>query len=110
MVGFGLLGTAKGLKQLVVALLCLMFGHGRSGYPGILLAEHATKMGMGRGEIQGAQANFLAVLKILAPSAYGKLFAWATSNGRNYPGAPYFVICMFVAAAQAVFSKAMLDD
>merc|ERR1712039_246259 len=44
-IGFALLGTAKGAKQLAVALFCLMFGHGRSGYPGILLSELATEKG-----------------------------------------------------------------
>lgn len=108
--GFGLLGTAKGIKQLVLALFCLTWGHGRSGYPGSLLSEHATKMGMGRGEIAGATANFMAVLKIIAPTAYGRLFAWATSGGRNMPGLPYFVICMFVAAAQMTFSTHLMDE
>jgi len=106
-VGFGLLGTAKGVKQLVLALACMTWGHGlaRTGYPGNLLQEHATKMGMGRGEIAGAQANFTAVLKIIAPTAYGRLFAWATSGGRNMPGLPYLAICMCCAVAQLNFSN-----
>lgn len=108
--GFGLLGAAKSGKQLVLALLCLMFGHQRSSYPSTLLAEHATKTGMGRGEIAGATANFLAVLKIIAPSAYGRVFAWATSGGRNMPGLPYFFICIFVACAQLTFSKHLQDQ
>merc|ERR1719408_622759 len=86
-----------------------MFGHGRAAYPSMLLNEHAANRGMGRGEIGAACGNFLAVLKIIAPMLYGRLFAWATSNGRNLPGLPYLAICMFVTAAQGVFTKALAD-
>lgn len=106
--GFGLFGTARGPKQLVLALFCLMFGHGRSAYANILLTEQATKeLQMGRGEIGGATGNFLAILKIIAPLFYGRVFAAGMSNGRSIPGLPYFIICFFVAMAQMSFTKAI---
>lgn len=109
MAGFAFIASCKSKAQLVLGLLCLMFGHGRSAYPGTLLVNQATQLGMGRGEIGAAQGNFLAILKIIAPVFYGRVFAWGTSNGRNIPGLPYFIICAFLAAAQASFQKALAD-
>jgi MFS family permease len=103
MLGFGLLGSAKNEKQLMNALFFLMFGHQRSAEAGNLLAEHASREGMGRGEIAGTQANFIAVLKIIAPVMYGRVFADFSPRGSNLPGAPYFLICVFVALAQSTF-------
>lgn len=101
--GFGLLGSSKNAAQLAGALFCLLFGHQRALEAGTLLGEHAAAKGMGRGEIQGAQANLLAMLKIIAPLMYGKFFAYSTSGGRSKPGAPYFLICAFLVAAQGTF-------
>jgi len=99
--GFALLGSAKNQNQIGAALLFLMFGHQRSSEPGLHLQAHATASGMGRGEFQGASANFLAVLKIIAPMMYGRTFANFSTKGM--PGAPYFLICAFIAASQATF-------
>lgn len=102
-VGFVVMGSAKNAAMLGAALTCMTFGHQRASEAGILLAAHGTAAGMGRGEIQGAQGNLLAVLKIMAPILYGRLFAWSTSEGRSSPGSPYYLICAFLAAAQATF-------
>lgn len=107
-VGFGLLGTARGFRQVALALFCFSWGHGRGFYPGSLMQGHAREAGMGNGEIQGVQANFMAVLKIIVPTFYGRLFAWATSGGRNMPGLPYYAVCMFIAASQMVFSSHLM--
>lgn len=105
-VGFALLGTTRSKQQLGLALLCLTLGHQRMGEPGNLLAEHAAATGMGNGEVQGAQANFMAVLKMIAPTLYGRLFEWATTQGRHVPGLPYFLICAFGALAQLLVASA----
>lgn len=100
-VGFSLFGSAKNPTQVGVALLFLMFGHQRTSEPGLHLQAHATAGGMGRGEFQGAMGNFLAVLKVVTPMMYGRTFANFSAKG--LPGAPYFLICAFIAASQATF-------
>ncbi len=58
---------------------------------------------MGRAEIAGAQANLLAILKVMIPLLYGNVFAYATTKGRNMPGLPYFLIAALTCASQLAF-------
>lgn len=100
--GFGLLGSAKSFQQLSLALVALTFGHARCGEPDNVFADKAKAAGMGEGEIQGARANFLAIIKIFAPILFGRVFAWG--NARKVSGLPYFLIAALVAAAQLIFT------
>jgi len=102
-VGFACVGSAKSAVRLGLSLFFLMFGHQRSGEASALLTAHAGAKGMGRGEVTAASANLAAALKIIAPLMYARVFAHNTSGGRNRPGSPYFLICAFLVAAQAVF-------
>jgi DHA1 family tetracycline resistance protein-like MFS transporter len=102
--GFALFGTARSPPQIAAALLFIMFGHQRAGEASGLLQVEAAAKGMGRGEIAGAQANFLAIIKIVALVLYSRLFAWGTSSGRKLPGLPYLQIAAFMAAAQFTFN------
>lgn len=63
--------------------------------------QHGAAEGMGKGEIVAAQGNLTAYCKVLIPLFYSNLFAFTTSNGRNIPGSPYFVICVITAASFA---------
>lgn len=100
----GLLGTARNASQLALVLLAMSFGHQRATAVTCYLQRHGQAAGMGAAEIQGAQANLTAVLKVMVPLLYGNLFAWATSKGRSIPGLPYFVIGGLTLLGQATFS------
>merc|ERR1712183_623313 len=102
--GFGLLGSAKSVQQFALSLFFLMFGHQQNTEAGNLLAVHATAQGMGKGEVTAAGGNLVAVLKLIAPLLYARVFAFNTSGGRKRPGSPYFLICVFLMLSQLVFS------
>eukprot|EP00415_Alexandrium_ostenfeldii_P002390 UN2390 len=91
-VAFGIFGTSRTVAQLALSLAVMTFGHQRSTAVKTYLQKHAQATGMGAAEVQGAQANLLAVLKVLVPLMYGNIFAWATSKGKSMPGLPYFPI------------------
>mmetsp|Transcript_54996 Transcript_54996/g.159199 ORF Transcript_54996/g.159199 Transcript_54996/m.159199 type:complete len:422 (-) Transcript_54996:73-1338(-) len=99
------LGTAKGVKQLAVALSLMAFGHLRAGAVSTYLQHHGQATGMGAAEIEASKANLTAMVKVVVPILYGNVFAWATSNGRNMPGTPYFLIMALTGLSQVVFSS-----
>lgn len=95
-----LLGTARTIPQIGAAVFFMAFGHLRNSAISAYVIKHGESQGMGKAEIIGAQGNFLAVLKVLIPVFYGNLYAWATSNGRKMPGAPYLFITVVNILAQ----------
>lgn len=102
--GFTLMGLTRSSPQLFVSLFALTLGHQRSSEAGNLLSQQAVAAGMGRGEVVGAITNLTAVLKMIAPMLYSRLFTLSTTGGRNVPGMPYFLIAAFVASAQALIA------
>lgn len=102
MIGFASLGSARSVRNFGLALFFLMFGHQRNAEISTHLGVHATAAGMGKGEVAAASSNLTAMLKLIAPLMYSRVFAFNTSGGRNRPGSPYFLICAFLLAAQAV--------
>merc|ERR1719329_288310 len=103
--GFMLLGLTKSSPQLFLSLFALTLGHQRELEAKSLLSEECVKTGMGRGEIVGATNNLTAVMKVLAPMLYSRLFTFMTTGGRKVPGAPYFLIAFFIACAHAAISS-----
>mmetsp|Transcript_50473 Transcript_50473/g.156217 ORF Transcript_50473/g.156217 Transcript_50473/m.156217 type:complete len:499 (+) Transcript_50473:122-1618(+) len=100
-----LLGTSRSAAQLAMSLGAMACGHQRAVAVGAFLQKHGQAAGMGAAEVQGAQANLTAVLKVAVPIVYGNIFAWATSNGRKLPGLPYFLIGLLTAVGQLTFSS-----
>merc|ERR1719198_1726398 len=105
-----MMGNARNTAQAFAALFIWTFGHNRASPVGAYQQTYGAAQGMGRGEIVAASANFGAYIKILIPLFYSNLFAWATSNGRDIPGLPYFVICGLTALAQLTFKVASPQD
>lgn len=99
---FAVFGSATTAKQLALTLAAMMLGHDRSIPVAAYLQHTAQKTGMGKGEINAAQLNLLAVLKVFVPIIYGNIFAWATSKGRHRPGLPYFSIALLTVVAQTL--------
>lgn len=108
--GMAMMGTARNTKQAFLALAIWTFGHQRSSPVDAYLQKYGGAEGMGRGEIIAAKGNMLAWAKIAIPLLYSNTFAWATSNGRNFPGLPYFLICGITALAQCSFWNAAPQD
>eukprot|EP00415_Alexandrium_ostenfeldii_P001129 UN1129 len=104
-VAFGIFGTSRTVAQLALSLAVMTFGHQRSTAVKTYLQKHAQATGMGAAEVQGAQANLLAVLKVLVPLMYGNIFAWATSKEKSMPGLPYFLIGALTLCSQMTFSS-----
>jgi len=100
----GCLGTSRNVFKLGLALLLMAGGHQRATAVSSYLQVAGKDIGMGSAEIEGAKANFTAVLKVFVPILYGNLFAFFTSKGRNFPGAPYFLIAALTAMSQVTFS------
>jgi len=99
-IGMTTMGTARSTAQAFLALFIWTFGHQRNNSVAAYLQQYGAAQGMGKAEIVAANGNLLAYVKIMIPLLYSNLFAWATSNGRNMPGLPYFVICGLTALAQ----------
>jgi MFS family permease len=104
--GMAMMGTARNTQQAFTALFIWTFGHNRANPVGAYLQQYGAEQGMGRGAIIAAQGNFHAYIKIMIPLLFSNMFAWATSDGRNMPGLPYFVICGLTALAQSTFQVA----
>jgi len=102
-VGMILMGTARKTPQVLLALCLWTFGHQRANTPSVNLQTYGAAQGMGRAEIIASTGNLLAYIKIMVPLLYSNVFAWATSNGRNMPGLPYFIIAAFTAMSQASY-------
>merc|ERR1711862_261922 len=88
--GMALMGCSRNTTQAFVALFVWTFGHNRNTPVASYMQKYGAAQNMGRGEIIAAQGNFAA----------------ATSNGRNMPGLPYFVICFLTALSQCTFKIA----
>merc|ERR1719401_910242 len=99
-IGMSTMGTAKDGVRALMALCLWTFGHQRNNSVAAYMQKYGAKLGMGRGEIIAATGNFTAWVKIMIPLVYSNLFAWATSNGRNMPGLPYFLIATLTALSQ----------
>lgn len=98
-----LLGTSRSASGLLLTLIAATNGHQRATCASVYLQKHGQAAGMGRAEIAAAQMNLVAVLKVVVPLLYGNIFAWATSKGRNIPGAPYYFIAALTMLAQMNF-------
>eukprot|EP00931_Biecheleriopsis_adriatica_P117212 TRINITY_DN92750_c0_g1_i1.p1 TRINITY_DN92750_c0_g1~~TRINITY_DN92750_c0_g1_i1.p1 ORF type:complete len:434 (+),score=64.13 TRINITY_DN92750_c0_g1_i1:78-1379(+) len=109
-VSMGLLGTATSVKQIILSLFAMCFGHLRNSGIAAYIQKHGQAQGMGRSEIAAAQANLLAVLKVFIPVFYSNIFSFATSKGRNVPGAPYLVVGLLTGLAQLTFSAVDPDQ
>jgi len=108
--GMFLMGSARNTKQAFLALAIWTFGQQRASPVNAYLQKYGAAEGMGKGEIVAAQGNLTAYCKVLIPLFYSNLFAFTTSNGRNIPGSPYFVICVITALAQQMFWRAKVQD
>jgi predicted MFS family arabinose efflux permease len=109
-VGMAMMGTARNTKQALFALAIWTFGHNRANPVNAYLQKYGAAQGMGRAEIVAANGNALAYAKIMIPLLYSNVFSWATSNGRNMPGLPYFVICALTGLSQLTFQNAACED
>merc|ERR1712224_1183666 len=108
--GMLMMGSARNTKQAFLALAIWTFGQQRASPVNAYLQKYGAAEGMGKGEIVAAQGNLTAWCKVLIPLFYSNLFAFTTTNGRNIPGSPYFVICVIMALAQRMFWRANLQD
>lgn len=99
-IGMSTMGRAKNGANAAFALFLWTFGHQRNNSVAAYMQKYGEKVGMGRGEIIASTINFTAWVKIFIPLVYSNLFAWATSNGRNMPGLPYFLIATLTALSQ----------
>lgn len=109
-IGMALMGTSRNTQQAFTALFLWTFGHQRATPVSSYLQKYGAAQGLGKGEIIAAQANLAAYVKVAIPLFYSNLFAWATTNGRNMPGLPYFVICFLTAMSQLTLLKAAPED
>jgi len=110
-IGMSIMGSARTTSQAFAALLGFWtFGHQRATPVGSYIQKYGAEQGMGRAEIVAAQGNLTAYIKVMLPLFYSNLFAWATSNGRNTPGLPYFVIAMLAMLSQSAFWSAAPED
>lgn len=110
MLGMALMGTARNTKQAFLALAIWTFGHERNTSVAPYMQKYGAAKGMGRAEIIGATGNLNAYVKVVIPLFYSNIFAWATSEGRNMPGLPYFVICALTALSQVAYKAANPQD
>jgi len=105
-----LLGTSSRIQQLGAALVAMTFGHTRGIPVDAKLQKIGKASGMGKGELNAAKMNLTALIKVVAPILYGRVFTWATSKGRNLPGMPYLLICSLTVVAQLCFWSQESDD
>jgi predicted MFS family arabinose efflux permease len=109
--GMAMMGTARNTQQAFTALLLWTFGHQRNTSVAPYMQKYGSEVcGMGRAEIIAATGNLNAYIKVLIPLMYSNIFAWATSNGRNMPGLPYFTICLLTTLSQLAFWTANPSD
>lgn len=104
--GMSAMGTARSSAQAFFALFLWTFGHQRGTPISSYMQKYGGQEGMGRGEIIAASGNLTAWVKIFIPLFYSNVFAWATSNGRDMPGLPYFIISFLTGLSQVTFNLA----
>jgi len=109
-IGMSTMGTARTTAHAFFALFLWTFGHQRNSGVSTYMQKYGQKQDMGKAEIIAANGNLLAYIKVLIPLFYSNLFAWATSNGRNMPGLPYFVISTLTMLSQIAFFAAAPQD
>lgn len=109
-IGMSIMGTARSTSQAYLALALWTFGHQRNNSVAAYMQKYGAKLDMGRAEIVASSGNLLAYVKVMIPLFYSNMFAWATSNGRNMPGMPYFVISVLTAVSQFAFMQAAPED
>ena len=117
--GWVLLGRARSLSGVALALLVSLPCHRRMEVVHAYLIKHATAgvadggCGMGKGEAESCVANWVALLKILWPFLYSRLFAFGSLHSPPLLGLPYFVMAALIAATQGILSllpKGALED
>jgi len=102
----GLLGTARSVPQIALALAAMTFGQLRATPVSAYLQTYGRQINMGRSEIISAQMNITALCKVAAPLLYTSLFEWGV--GRRLPGLPYLLCCLLTVAAQGCLSSIKL--
>jgi len=109
-IGMSTMGTARSTAHAFFALALWTFGHSRNSGVSTYMQKYGQAQDMGKAEIIAANGNLLAYIKVLIPLFYSNLFAWATSNGRNMPGLPYFMISTLTMLSQLTFMAAAPQD
>jgi len=102
-------GMAKSSKHLAVALFFVMFSHQRNAAIAAWTKEHAARAGLGNAEAVAAATNMTAYIKVVAPLLYSNIYAAFTTKGRNWPGAPYFLIAFLSCLSQLTFQSVDAD-
>merc|ERR1711920_871614 len=105
-----LFGSASRGFHIGLSLFFQCFGQLRNAAVSAYIQKHGQAEGMGKSEIAAAQANLLAVLKVFIPLVTQSIFAKATANGWNIPGAPYFAIAAITALSQLCFWSVDPDE
>jgi len=72
--------------------------------------SHASAAGWGRGEFSGALANMRALTAIIVPLCLGRVYAFTTSGGRNYPGAAYQLVALSGLFTEAIWQMLREED
>jgi hypothetical protein len=82
-------GAWSGVKSWAGMGMVLLLGlpmWQRSDGPYAILTKHALAGGMGGAEAAAAIQSWMAVLKVLWPLLYARLYIFFTTGGRNSPG------------------------
>jgi len=56
-----------------------------------------------QGELQGVLASITAVAAIVSPLIMTQAFGWATTGGRDFPGAPFLVASVLMVVSVALY-------
>lgn len=86
-----------------LVLVLAVLQHQRSSVVQAQLREMAVKKGVGQtAEVTAAMQSWLAVLKVLWPLVYARLYVYFTTAGRNQPGMPYYMIGVLALASEGL--------
>lgn len=101
-----LFASARGSFQIAAAFVMLTLGQQRQTAVSARMYVFGPRLGMGAAEVTAANMNLMGLMRILTSMAYGNLFAWGTSNGRQWPGLPYILAGLLQICAQGTFHNA----
>jgi DHA1 family tetracycline resistance protein-like MFS transporter len=111
-----LLGRARSLAGVALALAVSLPCHRRMEVVHAFLVKHACKeeseggCGMGKGEAESCVANWVALLKVVWPFLYSRIFAVGAQMETPLLGLPYFFMAGLIAGVQGLLMLLPKDE
>ena len=92
-------GLARNVRMMGAVVAFSVLATMRTSAIDAMVTKQGGAVGIPRGELAGASATWMAVIRMLAPQIFRVVAERARSSGTN-PGSPFFLAAACCAAAQ----------